>query len=95
MSRLPVYASATLVFGLVIAAGSLIPATARAHYRASLDCVATLDLCLPACDYSARGGLVLGKCYDYCATGAGICEASRIPLPVSYRSHPRYPVGRK
>jgi hypothetical protein len=94
MSRLPIYASATLVFGLVIAVGCLTPATARAHtYRVSLDCGARSDLCAQACDYSVPGGPVLGKCYDYCSRGAGICEASRIPVPVSYRS--RYPVGRK
>ena len=87
MSRLPIYAQATLVFGLVIIVGCLTPATARAYtYRFFLDCGARWDLCVPACDYSLLGGPALGRCYDFCSRSRGICEASRIPVPASYRS---------
>jgi hypothetical protein len=87
MSRLPIYAQATLVFGLVIIVGCLTPATARAYtYRVFLDCGARWDLCVPACDYSLPGGPALGRCYDFCSRSRGICEASRIPVPASYRS---------
>lgn len=96
MSRLPIYASTSLVLGLAVAAVCSTPATARAHtHRVALDCGTGLDLCVRACDYSVPGGLALGKCYDFCSRGTGICEASRIPVPASYRAHSRYPVDRK
>jgi hypothetical protein len=46
-----------------------------------LSCGARLGLCLPACDSVAPAGIFLGRCYDRCSIGAGICEASRIPVP--------------
>jgi len=93
MSRLQGCASASLVCGLVIALGCLTPAAARSYtHRVAINCGAGLDMCVPACDYTVPGGLVLGKCYDSCSRGAGICEASLIPRPVSYRSHSRYQV---
>src|ERR1700676_718665 len=46
MNRLPIYASASLLLGLVIAGGCLAPAAARAHlYRVALDCGAGFDMC--------------------------------------------------
>lgn len=95
MRPMPISGSASL-FGLVIAAGFLILAPARAHPIGPFpDCGAGLDLCVQACDYSVPGGLVLGRCYDYCSRGAGVCEASRIPRPVGYRSRIRSPADRK
>jgi hypothetical protein len=94
MSRLPIYAAATLALGLI--AGCLAPAAAHAHPSGVfLDCGARWDFCQQACDYSVPGGPVLGQCYDYCTKGAGVCEASRIPLPVRYRPRSRYPIDRK
>jgi len=62
MSPLPIHGSATL-FGLVIVAGCLIVAPARAYPAGVfLDCGAELDLCTQACDYSVPGGPALGKC---------------------------------
>jgi hypothetical protein len=97
MSRLPIRASATLMFGLVIAAGGSTPAAARVYtYGASLDCGARLvDVCVPACDRSVSGGPGLGKCHVSCSRDAGICEARRIPVSISYPPHSRHPVGRK
>jgi hypothetical protein len=95
MIRLPTYASATLMFGLATAAGCLAPVAAGAHPWALLDCGTRMDFCIQACDYSVPGGPPLGQCYDYCSKGAGVCEASRIPRPVSYRSYSRYPIIRK
>jgi hypothetical protein len=46
-----------------------------------LSCGARLDLCLPSCDSGVPPGILLGRCYDRCSIGAGICEASRIPVP--------------
>jgi hypothetical protein len=72
--------------------GCLALATARAEpYRNSLDCGARWDLCMQACDYRFPGGTSPGQCNDHCAVGAGVCEASRIPAPASYRS--RHPAG--
>jgi hypothetical protein len=96
MIRLPIYASATLMFGLATAAGCLSPAPAGAHPAwALLDCGARMDFCLQACDDSVPGGPPLAQCNNYCARGTGVCEASRIPRPVSYRTHSRYPIVRK
>ena len=94
MSRLPIYAAAMLALGLM-AVGGLAPA-AQAHPAGVFpDCGSRWDFCQQACDYSVPGGWVLGQCYDYCTKGAGVCEASRIPLPVRYRPRSRYPIDRK
>ena len=100
MSRLPIYASAAIsavsMCGLATAMACLTPVAASADpVGVSLDCGARWDYCMQACDYSVPGGPVLGQCNDYCSTGANVCEASRIPRPVSYRSHSRYPTARK
>jgi hypothetical protein len=87
MRRLRTAASATLVFGLMIAVDCFAPAAAGAYTaRAFLDCGSGWDACMQACDYSVPGGRLLGKCYDYCATGTSVCEAGRIPLLTRYRS---------
>jgi hypothetical protein len=86
VSRLPIYGSAALMLGLVIAAEGLTAAPARAYpYRVSLDCGAGLDMCVRACYDNIPGGLILGQCTRYCSQGAGVCEASRIPLPARHR----------
>jgi hypothetical protein len=91
MSRLRVHCSAALVSGLVMAATCFAPATARDYtVRGSLDCGAGWDLCAQACNFRVAGGPPLGKCNDYCSRSAGVCEASRIPLPIGYRSHSRF-----
>jgi hypothetical protein len=96
MTRLSINASAALALGLMAAAGGLCPDTAHAYTaRGSMDCGAGWDLCMQACDTTVPGGPLLGRCNDYCARGTSICEASRIPLPAGYRSHPRYATGRK
>jgi hypothetical protein len=96
VSRLPIYGSAILMFGLVIAAGCLAPAPARAYpYRVSFDCTAGMGMCVQACSVNVPGGLSLGKCNNFCSQKAGICEASRIPLPAHQRTVSRYAVGRK
>jgi len=89
MRLLANYAAAILGLGL----GGLVLATARAEtYRIALDCGAKWDLCVRACDYRFPVGAFSSQCNDYCSVGAGVCEASRIPVPVSYRA--RHPVGR-
>jgi len=94
MIRLPIYASAALLLGLLIAVGC--PLAASAHPTGVvLDCGTRWDFCMQACSYSVPGGPLLGQCNDYCSVGAGICEASRIPRPESYRVHSRYPIVRK
>jgi hypothetical protein len=96
MTRFPTNAAATLVSGLMIAVGSLAPATARVYTaRAFLDCGSGWDFCMQACDYTVPGGEILGKCYDYCAKGTSVCEASRIPSLTRHRSLSRYTIGRK
>jgi len=94
MFRLPMYASAALLLGLAIAVGC--PRAASAHpIGVVLDCGTRWDFCMQACSYKVPGGPLLGQCNDYCSVRAGICEASRIPRPASYRVYSRYPIVRK
>src|SRR5947209_6452711 len=95
MRPMPIAGSASS-FVMAIAAGCLILAPARAHAIGLFSvCGAGLDLCVQDCDYGVPGGLMLGRCYDHCSRGAGVCEASRIPRPVGYRSRIRSPAIRK
>jgi hypothetical protein len=74
---------ATVLSGLLICAGFSGKAAAGGAYPVGfyLSCGARLDLCIPICDGMVPGGILLGRCYDRCSTGAGICEASRMPVP--------------
>ena len=71
------------VLGLLISVSHSGSAAADGAYPIAsyLSCGDRLDLCRPYCDNMAPPGFALGKCYDRCAIGAGICEASRIPGP--------------
>ena len=85
-----------LLSGLLLVAGCFAAGMARADpYAVFIDCGARWDFCVQACDYSVPGGPVRGKCYDYCSKDAGVCEASRIPVPASYRHHSRYSTDRR
>jgi hypothetical protein len=76
-------ASGAALLGLLVFAGFSGKATAGGIFPVGfyLSCGARLELCIPICDTMAPPGILLGRCYDRCSTGAGICEASRIPVP--------------
>jgi hypothetical protein len=73
---------------LGLAAGCLLPGPARADpIDRFLACGNGMESCVQYCDYHFASVPLLSRCYDYCYRGAGVCEASRIPRPVGYRSH--------
>jgi hypothetical protein len=89
VSHWRICARAALAAALLVLAGGLRPAAAGGVYAVgpyAMSCGARMDYCLPICDAMVPGGFGLGRCYDRCSLDAGICEASRIPVP-GRRSH--------
>jgi hypothetical protein len=77
-------ARGALAAALLVLAGGLRPAAAGSAYAVgpyAMSCGARMDYCVPICDAMVPGGFALGHCYDRCSIDAGICEASRIPVP--------------
>lgn len=83
MNHRRIYARTALTTAVLVFAAGLRPATAGRAYSVGfhLSCGAGMDYCLAICDAMASEGFALGRCYDRCSIGAGICEASRIPVP--------------
>jgi hypothetical protein len=83
-----------LASGFLILSGCLTLATG-AQALGWLACGPQWDYCVAACDDNVPGGPPLAICHHYCNTGVSVCEANRIPVPASYRSHPRPVPARK
>jgi hypothetical protein len=88
VSHRRICAWAALAAALSAFVGGLQPAAAGGAYAVgpysspyAMSCGARMDYCLPICDAMVPGGFALGRCYDRCSIDAGICEASRIPVP--------------
>lgn len=84
MSHRRICVQAALAAALLILVGGLRPAAAGGAYSVglySMSCGARMDYCVPICDATVPGGFALGRCYDRCSIDAGICQASRIPVP--------------